>query len=450
MFVAVLPNILLFSTFNSPRLRYILHWIFKEQLQTEVQCTSDIDYWNSYNGAKINYSHQKTDTSSLHIVPHKLLNESDIQVQQLAVNRWKQSTILFYNQPGTLVPFDIFAASFYMISRYEEYLPHQKDVHGRYKPEASVASEFSFLQQPVVDEWLMHFKRILEHKFNIVFPAKTFRFVPTYDIDIAWKYLHKGTKRQWGGAFKDFIALRFSSVMERFEVISGKRKDPFDCFDWLDEIHEKYRLKPVYFILLGSKGAYDKNADPQLPAMQALMKKLLNKYEVGIHPSYLSNQRQTLLHKEIEILSKAGNKTITQSRQHYIKLSLPETYENLIAAGIKEDYSMGYASANGFRAGTSNAFYWYHLKEERTTALRVHPFVFMEATSKFYLKQNTKEAWLEWERLWHAVKNTNGTFICIWHNYTLGTDKNSNGWRELYLKGLDLTLKSSFRTESDL
>src|ERR1700748_2142339 len=117
IFAAVLPDILLFSTFNTPRLRYILHWIFNEQLQIEVLCTSDFDYWNNYNGAKINYSDQKTDISSLHIIPHKLLNEPGIETQQLSVNRWKHSAILFYIQPGALVPFDIFAAAFYMISR---------------------------------------------------------------------------------------------------------------------------------------------------------------------------------------------------------------------------------------------------------------------------------------------------------------------------------------------
>jgi hypothetical protein len=140
-------------------------------------------------------------------------------------------------------------------------------------------------------------------------------------------------------------------------------------------------------------------------------------------------------------LENATGKHITQSRQHYIKFTLPETYETLISQGIGDDYSMGYASANGFRAGTSNAFLWYNLKKENVSPLRVHPFAFMEATNKFYLKQNPEAAWPEWERLWHAVKKVDGTFICIWHNYILGTDNDSKGWRELYLKGLEQLTK---------
>jgi hypothetical protein len=400
-----------------------------------------MEYWNEYDGAKINYSNEKTTATSLHIKPHSLLQQSDIQPQQLSVNRWKHSTILFYNQPGATVPFDIFAATFYLLSRYEEYLPHTDDKHGRFQPEQSVAHQFSFLQQPVVDEWILHFKRILEKQFGIKFASKAFKFIPTYDIDIAWKYLHKGAKRYWGGLLKDIATLKLNAVKERLQVHSGKIKDPFDCFNWLDEVHEQYKLQPIYFMLLGRLSAYDKNADPTLPAMKALLVKLFSKYDIGIHPSYLSNDDPKLLHAEIGLLANAGDKTITQSRQHYIKLSLPETYENLITEGIQDDYSMGYPSVNGFRAATSNAFNWYHLKEERVTSLRVHPFAFMEATSKFYLKQNTKETWLEWERLWHAVKITNGTFVSIWHNYILGTDKSSKGWRELYLKGLEENLK---------
>lgn len=431
------PSLLVYSDFDSPRLRYVLNWIFAEQLGITFKLTDDISGWNDFDGAKILYSNSFKPEKGLQVIPHTLLRESDIRQQNLSINRWKHSTILFYNQPGTKIPFDIFAAVFYLISRYEEYLPHEKDKHGRYKPEQSIASQYSFLQQPVVDEWTLHFGTILEQLFQIPIPKKQFRFLPTYDIDIAWKYLHKGSQRNWAGLIKDILSFNWKAVFERIAVNAGKQKDPFDCFLQMDELHRQYNLEPIYFMLLGQLSAYDKNADPNHPAMQALLKSLSAKYELGIHPSYQSNAQQALLNQETEILSKAIHKKITKSRQHYIKLNIPETYQYLINCGIEEDYSMGYPSANGFRAGTSNSFYWYDLKKEEQTLLRVYPFVFMEATSKFYLKQKPSEAWLEWERLWHAVIKVNGTFICIWHNYILGTDKASKGWPELYLKTLE-------------
>lgn len=431
------PDLLILVDSESPRLQYIFNWIFREQLRLSFQLTYDIAGFSTYEGAKINYCSNSNLKDGLKILPHPILQESSIQIQSLSVNRWKHSTILFYNQPGAKIPFDIFAASFYLISRYEEYLPNEKDKHGRYKYEQSVASRFAFLQQPVVDEWIFHFGKILEQQFQIELKKKQFEFLPTYDIDIAWKYLHKGLKRHWGGLLKDVVSLNWKEVTKRIVVSAGKAKDPFDCFEWMDEIHKAYHLHPVYFMLLGQTSAFDKNADPESEAMQQLMKKLGKQYSMGIHPSYASHESLAILKSEVIILEEAIQKPIVQSRQHYIKFELPETYERLIVQGIEHDYSMGYASCNGFRAGTSNSFLWFNLKNENITSLRVHPFAFMEATNKFYLKHNPEAAWREWERLWHAVKKVNGTFVSIWHNYILGTDEASKGWRTLYLRALD-------------
>jgi hypothetical protein len=414
----------------------VLKWVFTEQLNISFQLTDDLEEWKRYGGPKINYDKGEPGQNSLQIIPHTLLKEETVHTQDLSINRWKHSTILFYNQPGAAIPFDIFSAVFYLISRYEEYLPHELDKHGRFKHEQSVAAQFSFLQQPVVDEWLMHFGEILAQKTGIKIKEKIFRFQPTYDVDIAWKYLHKGTNRLWGGYFKDILRLNWKSILERRSVLSGKQKDPYDCFAWLDEVHQQHKLQPLFFLLLGTLSDYDKNADPTSPAMQKLMQDLSAQYTLGIHPSYSSHESINVLKKEINILAGVTHKTITKSRQHYIKFTLPKTYENLIAAGIRDDYSMGYASCNGFRAGTSHSFPWYHLLAEQETVLRVHPFAFMDATSRFYNKQNTGEAWQEWERLWYAVKKVNGTFISIWHNHMLGNHRESKDWRELYLKTL--------------
>lgn len=432
-------DLLIYCPFTSPRLLYVLKWIFTEQLDIIFRLTNNLEEWQQYEGPKINYDKDEHGQNSLRIIPGSILQEKTIQKQDLSINRWKHSTILFYNQPGAPIPFDIFSAVFYLISRYEEYLPHEQDKHGRFKHEQSVAAQFSFLQQPVADEWLMHFSEILTQKTGIKIKEKIFRFQPSYDVDIAWKYLHKGNKRLWGGYLKDVLTLNIKSVLERRVVLAGRQRDPYDCFTWLDEIHHQYKLQPLYFLLLGKLSDYDKNADPALPAMQKLMQDLSAQYDLGIHPSYVSHESANILKEEIDILANATHKTITKSRQHYIKFTLPETYENLITAGITDDYSMGYASGNGFRAGTSNSFPWYHLLEEQETGLRVHPFVFMDATCRFYNKQNTQDAWQEWERLWYAVKKVNGTFISIWHNHMLGNHRESKDWRKLYLKTLKQT-----------
>src|SRR6185436_1570128 len=138
----------------------------------------------------------------------------------------------------------------------------------------------------------------------------------------------------------------------------------------MDKLHDKNNLKPIYFFHVGNKkGRYDKNILPTHPAMQQLIKQHAGKYSLGIHPSWASGDEEDLLNEEIKTLESATGKKITSSRQHYIRFTLPHTFRRLIAAGITDDYSMGYGSINGFRASVASPFYWYDLKREKQTDL---------------------------------------------------------------------------------
>lgn len=433
-----MPFLLIYATFDSPRLQYVLQWIGEERLGIPFRLTDDKEAWLKHEGPKLNYSRAVLSEGELRIIPHALLQETGIRAQQPGINRWKHSTILFYNQPGAIIPFDLFAAVFYLISRYEEYLPYTPDKHGRFPHQASLAAQYAFLQQPVVDEWLLQLRHILEQRFGIAGTWPGFHFQPTYDVDIAWKYRYKGNRRIWGGYLKDLSRANLRAIAERKAVLSDRKKDPYDCFAWLDQLHREYHLEPIYFILLGRLSAYDKNADPESPGMQQLMRQLSEHYATGIHPSYGSHTESARLEEEIRILRHATQQVVTRSRQHYIKFTLPGTYEQLLATGIRDDHSMGYPSANGFRAGTSRSFLWYNLTLEQVTTLRVHPFVYMDATSRFYNKHSPQEAWLEWEQLWHAVKKVNGVFVSIAHNHLLGPARENKGWGEMYRKALEL------------
>ena len=73
--------------------------------------------------------------------------------------------------------------------------------------------------------------------------------------------------------------------------------------------------------------------------------------------------------RDIEILKKEKmrleniiNTPVTFSRQHFLRLSIPETYQNLIDLDIEEDYTMGYAKYAGFRASTCTPFYFFDLR----------------------------------------------------------------------------------------
>ena len=271
---------------------------------------------------------------------------------------------------------------------------------------------------PVVQLWVREFAESLR-KFYPHLPApayKKYRFLPTYDIDIAWSYREKGLYRNLGGWLQDIKKGRIKAVAERIFVLLGTKKDPFDVYDFLENLHKKYRFSPVYFFLLGQRGIYDKNIRFNNLRLVNLIQKIHQKHSVGIHPSYASNEDESLQETEIKRLQNILGEKTQRSRQHYLKLNLPFTYRSLLRHGIKDDYTMGYAARPGFRAGTARSYLWFDLEKNRPTDLRIHPFQVMDVTLSRYLCLPPKEALETVKNLIEITKSVGGTFSTLWHN----------------------------------
>jgi len=169
-------------------------------------------------------------------------------------------------------------------------------------------------------------------------------------------------------------------------VIFNKTSDPYDTYGYQMEIHKQYSISPIYFFLLGDYGLNDKNIPFKNKTFQSLIKYISDYCEVGIHPSYASNSNIEILTEEISRLQKITHRNTSKSRQHFLKLNLPNTYRNLIDNDIEADYTMGYAEKSGFRASICSPFYFYDLDTELETKLQIFPFTIMEATYQLYAR----------------------------------------------------------------
>ena len=168
---------------------------------------------------------------------------------------------------------------------------------------------------------------------------------------------------------------------------------------------------------------------------QNLILKIASKYEVGIHPSYRSNQDVNRLKMEINRLKemlKPKSIALKSSRQHFLKLTLPETYRRLLDVGVTHDYTMGYADQIGFRAGVAIPFNWYDIENETVTDLIIHPFQVMDVTLQQYLKLSPNEAIEVVKPVIESIQKFGGTFTTLWHNSSLSETDEWRGWRAVY------------------
>jgi Family of unknown function (DUF7033) len=431
---------LIYTNDITPRLQYIVNLLLKELSGININFTTDSVAFKQADLPKINYSGHPIGNDEFFLTPYPLLFEKGVELHNTDCFLFKNTTAFFKSIPESNFSFDIFAASFYLISRYEEYYRYSPDKYGRYPAETSTAFKNNFLHQPVVNIWLQYFQQSLQQKFPAIqFQSQVFHFLPTYDIDIAYSYLYKGWYRTAGGFLRDAIKGSWKDITIRTKVLLHQQEDPYNSYNYLDELHTKYALQPVYFFLIGSHGKYDKNISPRRQVIQQLIQKTAAKYSIGIHPSYRSYLNKNIVSEELNLLASIARQPIQKSRQHYIKMKLPETCQLLCKLGITEDYSMGYATHNGFRAGIASPFYWYDLSREIATTLKIFPFVFMEATSIYSKQQSPEDALKEKLCLWNEIKKVNGTFISIWHNNYLGTDYRFTEWRKMYEQFLEKT-----------
>lgn len=409
---------------------YVLDFALKEVLGLTYTLTHDEAEFEMSKAFRLNYSHRQL-ACDLHIESIGLLYETELVDKEIQVSQW-QGMAVFFQTSVAHVPFDLFSAIFYLISRYEEYQPYEPDAYLRYPHTQSLAYMHQFLDLPLVDMWLHALKQILLKSLDKeVFEPRLFSFVPTYDIDIAYSYKGKGFVRTLGGLGKDILQGKWTSVSDRLAVLGGSQRDPYDSYLLMDEWHEKHHLNPIYFFLLSDGGPMDKNLPYDAACMQALLKSTKNRYRVGIHPSWQSHIQEAILAQE---LGRLGETSL--SRQHYIRFTLPETYRRLMQLGITDDYSMGYGSINGFRASTSYSMMWFDLEQNCSTSLRLHPFCFMECNAFFEQKMTSEEALEQLRRYEKILKEVNGQLITIWHNFSLGTDPLWSRWSEMYGKFL--------------
>jgi hypothetical protein len=424
--------VIVYSHTLSPRLQYIVHFL-SHYFRHPYKLTANEQAYATSADFKINYSHERIDSNELYIAPHALLFETEKRHVQVKCFEHPNGYKAFFETSGEL-QFDLFATIFFLLSRYEEYLPHKKDRFGLYAHENSIAFEEGFLHQPLVNIWLEDFRKKLEEKFEgLSFPKNNFSFIPTYDIDIAWAYKHRGFKLHAGNVLRSLFKGQWRTARARIKTAQGKEQDPYDTYEWMNELHQKFNLHPIYFFLVAEiKGKYDKNTNIRVPQFKELIKDISAGYDTGVHPSWYSGDYPVFIQKEKQWLENISGKPITKSRQHYLRFNLPQTFQRLIGAGIKNEYSIGYGSINGFRASIASSFYWYDLEKEETTSLLLHPFCFMDANSFFEQKFTPQQALKEILAYYKTIKEVNGTMITLWHNNILGTGEEFTGWREVY------------------
>ncbi|MCK0125414.1 polysaccharide deacetylase family protein [Gelidibacter sp. F2691] len=422
--------LLVYTPKITPRLTYAFKHISLRILNVPVSFTTTVEEFIAHDSMKISYAKQPL-SSELFVRSHELLFEQGISDLDINVQDWGATKCFFSTSDKSSLPFDIFAATFYLLSRYEEYLPHVKDDYGRFLATESLAFNKGFLHQPVVDIWAYKFKDMLQAQFpDFEFPERTYNIQPIIDVPVAYYFKDKGLLRTFGGTVSDIASLKFKQLYQRYQSLMGFKRDPYDTFKWIVTKQKKSKVKFIVFFLIGEYSTFDKNININKKRFVSLIKYVGDYCKIGLKVSFLALDDFAMLKKEKLKMESTTNNPLEASRHSFSKLNLPETYRNLIELEIKQDFTMGYINHMGFRAGTCTPFQFYDLDYEVQTPLQINPFHCVDyALLKRQSYLDKKE---DLQRLMETIKSVNGTFTPVFHNYAFSNLDRWKGFRDLF------------------
>jgi hypothetical protein len=422
-------SVKIYSSEDTPRLRYIAGIILGDILGLPWEIVTDKRKLGKH--PAINYSHENI-SGCFKICPDELLFETGIRSRQLSVIEWNGLPLFFQTNSTSDLPFDIFAASFFLIGRYEEYLDYEPDQHGRYKASSSLAFRNGFLGRPVVDLWAREFSKALLRKFQtLTFRRNEFSALLTVDTDQPFAYLGKNILSSIGGLLRDLTTSE-GHPGDRYRIVVRGDKDPYEVFDYIVDNIQKHNTDTRFFFPVGDHSKFDKNPSWKNVEYRNLIHKISEKYKTGLHPSYYASKNFSLINTETARLKTVINQEITRSRFHSIRFFIPYSYTDIINAGITEDYSMGYPEEPGFRASIARPYFFYNIAEDQQTNLKVIPFQVMDSAlynNKRLDPLSSKEVILN---LVNETRKAGGTFVSIWHNTSLLDNSEWQGWREVF------------------
>jgi len=412
----------------NPRLDYVFKHICGRILGLEFHLTTSLEQFIAYNGPKMSYG--KTPLEKEYFVQsHDILFSQGLEDWEIHIRPWDNTIGFFSTGDNGVLPFDIFAASFYLLSRYEEYLPHVKDELGRFPYTESLAWKHKFLDQPVVDIWAYKFLEGLKRVFPEIQTIKK-NGVVTVAVEAKrpFEFLYRGLLRTFIGFFSDLYKLRLGRIVWRAQVLLGMRKDPYDTFKWLIKLSKSSQANVLLFFLIGEGYTFRETLKTNRQGYVNLIKLVGDYLEVGLILSYHWLSDLTRLINEKQQLESYTRSVLESSFNDRQLVKLPQVYRNLIEAEIVRDYSMYYFNKFGFRAGTCTPFLFYDLEYEVKSPLELMPVI-----GKTLALQHSDSGAIEqtFNAFYSAVDQVKGHFIMVFSNRDFQPIKDNKIWRYL-------------------
>ncbi|NCF70576.1 MAG: hypothetical protein GWP59_02620 [Chlamydiales bacterium] len=309
---------------------------------------------------------------------------------------------------------DIFASSFFLLTRWEEsVLPaHEKS--------NSFIISSDLYKRPVVNEYVECLWKMLSYlgvqqerkkkSFNFkllhnVLHLKRWRS-PSQLMYSVCKDLF--SYKSWNYAFKDILS--YSNVQLR------KKADPFDSFEDIMSMSEKWGVTSQFNFMMQKKVGRDCSYD--LGHAQDIANKISNRgHSVGVLGTYPSYNQSLLLKEEKNIFEQQFSLKAERISLPDLQFENPTTWQLASDLGYKEISSAALPNLWGFSSGTCYSYSAFNIHTRKKLNLKESPLIihdqYLEANLSFITVSKAIE---RIERLKNLVRQYSGDLVISWQN----------------------------------
>lgn len=406
--------LLIYTHRISNRLRYITQQCIENILKLDLELTTSVEDFIKHDGPKITYAKQPLQ-NEFFIESHPLLFEKGVRAIDVTAGDWNDIPYFFGVGEKSKIPFDLFAASFFLLSRYEEILFHVKNPKNEFKAELSVVHKLDALKRPLIDLWMNAFYQSLQEHFDqIPERASEVNYELSLNVVQAFKYSGRGLMRHLTESIGDLARLNFNTIKRRFAVWTGQIEDPFLIYNDLINRLDSSDIKLRFFFEYSKYLFEDQNISRFRSSLNRLIKSVADYKTVALSISHLGLQDSNALERERLELTKQIHRPIWYALHSKLNLRMPHYYKRLIDAELRDDFSMGYADKIGFRSGTSSTHFFYDLDVEMVQPLKVHPFVMTNQV--FKNRRAAKQAFSDLRAVVNETQKIGGNLRFVFSN----------------------------------
>lgn len=330
-------------------------------------------------------------------------------------------------QDRVTIGLDVFASSFFMLTRWEESLLGREQ-KGDCDETQLFAVKMGIYQRPIVHEY-EELLRLLLTEAGIPLKERKYEVVLSHDVDgfetPSFKKIVKDCIRQtiYGAPKNTILNLTWK------EELKYKRAFPtaYSQFELYTRLSKQFDVPEWFYFKVCAPGevesTYSYNSKQTIDIVNRLKELQSPRVEMGFHPSQSTLGNEIQWKKESSRIESLLGFVPTIGRNHHLLYNYEmlrnwESEANRTSTGFLHISNSLFHNKIGFRSGIGVGYTLFDIYHRRPMQLVEHPCQIMDTVIRYHSKDSTsEEIWDEIQTVVTYAKKYQCELVLTWHIY---------------------------------